>query len=76
MTIGRARDVAPTYSIIRNSKNEMKIPINQCTDADFVEQVKTQLIVGVGTVADFVAGYVPVVKKRVGLKAAAAAEAE
>ena len=77
MTMGRSRDVAPMYSIIRTRENEMKIPINQCTNADFVEQVTTQLSVGVGPVADFVAGYVPVVKKRVGLKAAAnAAEAE
>lgn len=70
MTMGRTRDVAPVYRVIRTGANEMKFSLNQCTDAAFVQQVETQLVRGVVPVADFVAGYVPAVKKRVGLKAA------
>jgi hypothetical protein len=70
MTLGRTRDVAPMYSIIRTIANEMKFSLNQCANADFVEQVAKQLSVGVVSVSEFIAGYVPIVKKRVGLKAA------
>jgi hypothetical protein len=71
MTMGRARDVAPVYRVIRTGENEMKFSLSQCTNAAFVQQVETQLVRGVVPVADFVAAYVPaVVKKRVGLKAA------
>lgn len=75
MTMGRSRDVAPMYSIVRTGENEMKFPLSQC-NPEFVEQVAKQLNVGIGSVADFIADYVPVVKKRIGLKAAAAAADE
>ena len=53
----------------------MKLYLNQCTDGVFVEQIQAQLAAGVVPVADFIAGYVPaVVKKRVGLKEADAAD--
>jgi hypothetical protein len=58
------------YRIIRTGANEMKFSLGQCTNAAFVQQIETQLVRGVVPVADFVAGYVPAVKKRVGLKAA------
>jgi hypothetical protein len=70
MTMGRTRDVAPMYRVIRTGANEMKFSLNQCTNAAFVQQVETQLVRGVVPVADFVAGYVPAVKKRLGLHAA------
>ena len=71
MTMGRTRDVAPMYRIIRTGANEMKFSLGQCANAAFVQQIETQLVRGVVPVADFVAAYVPaVVKKRVGLKAA------
>jgi hypothetical protein len=69
MTMGRTRDVAPMYRIIRTGANEMKFSLGQCANAAFVQQIETQLVRGVVPVADFVAGYVPAVKKRVGLKA-------
>ena len=64
-TMGRMRDVAPMYSIIRTGTNEMKFSLVQCTDGTFVQQVAAQLMVGVISVSEFIAGYVP---KRVGLK--------
>jgi hypothetical protein len=67
---GRMRDVPISYSIVRTERNEMKFSLNQCSDDAFVEQIRTQLAAGVVSVDDFIAGYVPVVKKRVGLKAA------
>jgi hypothetical protein len=70
MTMGRTRDVAPMYRVIRTGANEMKFSLNQCTNAAFVQQVETQVVRGVVPVADFVAGYVPAVKKRVDLHAA------
>ena len=76
MTLGRLRDVAPAYSIVRNDTNEMKLYLSQCTKSGFVTEIVKQLAVGVIPVAEFVAGYVPVVKKRIGLVAAAAAAAE
>ena len=69
MSTGRTRDVAPNYSIVITNANEMKFPLSQCTQTGFVSDVMTQLVVGVGSVAQFVAEYVPmVVKKRVALK--------
>jgi hypothetical protein len=69
---GRTRDVPISYSIVRTNENQMKFSLNQCIDGAFVEQIQAQLATGVVPVADFIAGYVPaVVKKRVGLKAAA-----
>ena len=71
MSMGRARDVAPTYSIVRTNTNEMKFPVSQCNDAEFISEIMKQLVVvggGGGSVAQFVAEYVPVVKKRIGLK--------
>lgn len=77
MTLGRLRDVAPAYSIVRNDANEMKFPLSQCTtNTGFVAEIMKQLVVGVLPVSEFVATYVPAaVKKRVGLVAAAAAAA-
>ena len=75
-TAGRTRDVAITYGIVRTSTNEMKFSLAQCTDDAFVAQIQTQLTAGVGSVDDFIAAYVPVVKRRIGLKAAAAAAEE
>jgi hypothetical protein len=49
----------------------MKFPVSQCNDAEFVSEIMKQLVVvggGGGSVAQFVAEYVPVVKKRIGLK--------
>lgn len=71
---GRIRDVPISYGIVRSDKNEMKFSLNQCTDDAFVEQIRSQLAAGIVSVADFIAGYVPVVKKRVGLKAAEGAD--
>ena len=65
MTTGRARDVAPDYSIVRTAANVMKFPLSQCTNADLVSEIMKQLVVGVGSVSQFVAEYVPMVKKRV-----------
>jgi len=72
MTLGRLRDVAPAYSIVRNDANEMKFPLSQCTNDGFVAEIMKQLTVGVIPVSEFVAAYVPAVKKRVELVAAAA----
>jgi hypothetical protein len=69
-TMGRARDVAPVYSIVRSGTNDMKFSLAQC-DGAFVEQVATQLMVGVAPVSEFIAGYVP---KKVALKAVAEAK--
>jgi hypothetical protein len=70
MSTGRTRDVAPDYSIVRTGANDMKFPLSQCTQTTgFVSDIMNQLVVGVGSVAQFVAEYVPmVVKKRVALK--------
>jgi hypothetical protein len=43
----------------------MKFPLSQCTNAALVSEIMKQLVVGVGSVSQFVAEYVPVVKKRV-----------
>jgi hypothetical protein len=75
MTMGRYRDVAPTYSIIRTGENELKFSLSQCINAEFIAQIAPQLMVDV-SVADFISEYVPVVKKRVGLKAAEEGEGE
>ena len=68
MTLGRLRDVPPSYSIVRNDANELKISLSQCTNPEFVEEIMKQLVVGVSPVAQFVAEYVPVVKKRIALE--------
>jgi hypothetical protein len=65
-TMGRARDVAPTYSLVHTGSNEMKFSLRQCNSV-FADQVATQLLVGIGSVAEFIAEYVP---KKVALKAA------
>ena len=52
----------------------MKFALGQCTDGAFVEQVASQLMVGVVPVSEFIAAYVPVVKKRIGLKSVAEAK--
>ena len=72
MTMGRNRDVAPTYSIVQTGANEMKFSLTQCTGADFVAQIVNQfMVVEIVTVTEFIADYVPTVKKRIGLKAVA-----
>ena len=68
MSTGRTRDVAPNYSIVRTQANDMKFPLSQCSNAEFVTDVMNQVVVGMGSVAQFVAEYVPVVKKRIALK--------
>jgi hypothetical protein len=69
MSTGRTRDVAPNYSIVRTHATNMKFPLSQCTQsAGFVADIMRQLVVGVGSVAQFVAEYVPLVKKRIALK--------
>jgi len=73
---GRTRDIPISYGIVRSDKNDMKFSLSQCTDDAFVEQIRSQLAAGVVPVADFIAGYVPAVKKRVGLKAVAEGEDE
>ena len=65
MTSGRARDVAPGYSIVRTAANVMKFPLSQCTNAAIASEIMKQLVVGVGSVSQCIAEYVPVVKKRV-----------
>ena len=74
MTLGRLRDVAPVYSIVRNEANEMKFSLNQCTSSEFVSEIMKQLIVGTVPVDDFVARYVP--SKRITLKMAGEGEKE
>jgi hypothetical protein len=75
MSLGRLRDVAPSYSIVRNAANEMKFSLNQCTNPAFVEEImkQTALIIAtnpVDLVTDFIANYVPAAAtKRVVLKA-------
>jgi hypothetical protein len=49
----------------------MKFSPSQSTDGAFVEQIANQIMVGMIPVAEFIAGYVPVVKKRIGLKSVA-----
>jgi hypothetical protein len=66
---GRTRDVPISYSIVRTERNDMKFSLNQCTDDTFVEQIRGQLAAGVVPVDNFIATYVPVVKKRIALKA-------
>ena len=70
MTLGRSRDVAPSYSIVRTEANELKFSLGQCINHEFRDEIMKQLVVGVSPVAQFVAEYVPVVKKRIGLKGA------
>jgi hypothetical protein len=42
MTIGRVRDVAPTYSIVTNSSNDIKFSLDQSIQTDFVSEVMKQ----------------------------------
>lgn len=42
MTIGRVRDVAPTYSIVTNSSNDIKFSLDQSIQSDFVSEVMKQ----------------------------------
>jgi hypothetical protein len=76
MTLGRLRDVAPVYSIVRNDANELKFSLNQCTSPAFVAEIMTQTMAFVANpnpemdwVDDFVANYVPAAAvKRIVLK--------
>ena len=76
MTLGRMRDVAPVYSIVRNDVNELKFSLSQCTNPAFVAEIMKQTIAFVANlipemdwVADFVANYVPAAAvKRIVLK--------
>jgi hypothetical protein len=72
MTLGRLRDVAPVYSIVRTGANDMKFSLDQCTNAEFVREIMQQVVFiaanpGADLVTDFIASYVP---RRVVLKAA------
>lgn len=76
MSMGRQRDVAPKYSVVRNGENELKFSLSQCTNAAFVEEIMRQVVVFVSNpnpdmdwVEDFVANYVPTAAaKRIALK--------
>ncbi len=68
MTLGRSRDVAPIYSIVRTDANELKFSLSQCINPEFMAEIMKQIVVGVTPVAQFVAEYVPVVKKRIALE--------
>jgi len=72
MSLGRLRDVAPVYSIVRTATNDMKFSLSQCTNAEFVREVMQQVVFiaanpGADLVNDFIARYVP---RRVALKPA------
>jgi hypothetical protein len=72
MSLGRLRDVAPVYSIVRTGTNDMKFSLSQCTNAEFVREVMQQVVFiaanpGADLVTDFIARYVP---RRVALKPA------
>ena len=74
MTLGRLRDVAPMYSIVRNAANEMKFSLSQCINSGFVTEVMKQTVIiasnPVDLVANFIANYVPAAAtKRIVLKA-------
>jgi hypothetical protein len=74
MTLGRLRDVAPIYSIIRDAMNEMKFSLNQCTNTAFVTEIMKQTVIiasnPVDLVTNFIATYVPAAAtKRIVLKA-------
>ena len=68
MTLGRQRDVAPSYSIVRNAANEMKFALGQCTNPGFVAEVMKQIMVAAAQppdtdfVEEFIANYVPAAK--------------
>ena len=76
MTLGRLRDVAPVYSIVRNDVNELKFSLSQCTNPAFVAEIMKQTMAFVANpnpemdwVDDFVANYVPAAAaKRIVLK--------
>ena len=72
MTLGRLRDVAPVYSIVRTGANDMKFSLGQCTNPGFIGQIMQQVVFiaanpGADLVTDFIANYAP---RRVVLKAA------
>ena len=72
MTLGRLRDVAPVYSIVRSGANDTKFSLDQCTNAEFVREIMQQVVFiaanpGADLVTDFISRYVP---RRVVLKAA------
>lgn len=72
MTLGRQRDVAPSYSVVRTDANDMKFSLGQCTNPGFVAEVMKQIMVIASKppetdfVGEFIANYVPA--KRVVLK--------
>jgi hypothetical protein len=74
MTLGRQRDVAPSYSVVRTDANDMKFSLGQCTNPGFVAEVMKQIMVIASKppetdfVGEFIANYVPA--KRVVLKEA------
>ena len=74
MTLGRLRDVAPMYSIVRNAANEMKFSLSQCTNSAFVAEIMKQAVIiasnPLDLVTNFIANYVPsAATKRIVLKA-------
>jgi hypothetical protein len=79
MTLGRQRDVAPSYSVVRTDANDMKLSLSQCTNTNpgFVAEVMKQIMVAAAQppetdfVGEFIANYVPAAaNKRVVLKEA------
>jgi hypothetical protein len=80
MTLGRLRDVAPIYSIVRNATNEMRFPLSQCTNSEFIGEIMKQTVIiasnpAVDWVTQFISTYVPTAaNKRIVLKAAVEAE--
>lgn len=80
MTLGRLRDVAPMYSIVRNATNEMKFPLSQCSNPGFIAEIMKQTVViasnpnpAMDWVTHFISTYVPTAaNKRIVLKEAAA----
>ena len=74
MTLGRLRDVAPVYSIVRNAANELKFSLSQCINPGFVGEIMKQTVLVASQppetdfVGEFIANYVPATATKVVLK--------
>jgi len=74
MTLGRLRDVAPVYSIVRNAANELKFSLSQCINPGFVGEIMKQTVLVASQppetdfVGEFIANYVPAAATKVVLK--------
>jgi hypothetical protein len=76
MTLGRLRDVAQVYSIVRTGANDMKFSLSQCTNSEFIREIMQQIVFiaanpDADPVTSFISNYAP---RRVALKAAVANE--